>query len=247
MTNDLTVSMESFSKQIGRAVEVGRQYAPSGPLYLKLNQSGASNEGLMTYGADGIRLDPDTQWALNVMGLQHGFVVRDRGKHIDERFAIVHEDTVPRPSDGRKWELAYKGQLAGIGGKDNGVQLKYEGATVGIQGFYQKVMDALYMQTQTDVTRIYPLVKFHVENKPTGAKVIYYPVPEIVGWMSAEELAQASTPAATMPAIEAPAALVVEETVTTPAVPQFTVPSAPATETRRVDAPRATNGLPFAV
>jgi len=179
-------------------LQQARAQAPAsnaGVQYLKMNQVGSPAVGLLTYGAEQTEVQENSRWAVNAMGMQHGFLLRDGGSVNSEVYGPVHQ---PLPSGMRapvgdeKWRQAYKCNLVCISGEDIGTVCEYAGDAGGVVKLFKTVlMPALEAQLDVDPTKLFPVVVFEVTSYTSNKqkKEIYEAKGALVDWVSNEDIA----------------------------------------------------------
>ena len=162
--------------------------------YLKIGQEGKPTEGLITFGADGNEVEPNSEWGVNVTGVVWGYLLRNGAQVDDEVWAPWYED-LPQVNEAKatgdkRWRRAIKAQMVCVTGEDAGVVVEFGGDTLGHQKFYRTLLDAYQAQLGADTDKLVPLITLAAggyDNKKQ-AKHIYEIVPAIKSWVSDAEL-----------------------------------------------------------
>ena len=164
--------------------------------YLKIGQEGKPTEGLITFGAEGVEVEPASEWGVNIMGVSWGYLLRD-GAQVDDEMWVPWCEDLPEPDQSKargekKWRRAIKAQMVCTTGEDAGVVVEFGGDTLGHQKFYRELLDAYQAQlAENDGPEksipVITLTKGGYYNAKQK-KQIYEIVPTIVGWVSNEGL-----------------------------------------------------------
>lgn len=201
----MPVDVDRMKQGLQRA----RQQAPSlsgGIRFLKMNQVGMANAGMLTYGAEGTEVEEGSEWVCNTRTMQHGFILRDGGSVNAEIFVSVF-DPLPnqaelRPTRGNEqWRQAYKGHFMCVSGEDEGVIVEYSGDAGGVvKLFAQTIMPALDRQIDEHPDTLYPVLTWEIDSYYSNKqkKEIFEAKGTIERWMTEDEvndLKVADTPA----------------------------------------------------
>lgn len=243
MSNDLTQftqgGLPSDPAQLKAGLQQARQSAPStiaGVQFMKMNQFGSPQEGVITYGAAATEMQENSRWAINWQGLMHGYILRDGASVNAEVYESVFKPlpTELRPvKGGEQWRQAFNGQLVCVSGEDVGVIVAYSGDAGGVIKFYKMLLPAIESQIDVDPQKLYPVVTFNVDHYYSNKqkKEIYEATGTLVDWMGqadmdaiAEKVQTAPETAAPVATAEAPAPAAQASASTQGRPPAQTVP-----------------------
>ena len=162
-----------------------------GLLLLRLLRSGE-----FAYGPEYIEPEENSEWALNPETLQHGWACWGDGELLDERMVSFRAPVPPKgelPDLGEPWAPQMSVQMQCLNGEDEGTVVLYKGTSLGLRNAIDGVIDQLLVQVQKDIEHIVPVLRLFSDSythKRYGE--IFYPVLEIVRWVSYEGEAAAS-------------------------------------------------------
>lgn len=197
-----TLNINHFQKALA-ATKNAVGVEAGGKQYLKL----AKNDGAWVYGQKDTAVEEGSQWAINPMTLQTGFVAWKGGKPVGKRMGSIFNPPISE-SDlhdvGAKWDAAVAFDLTCISGEDVGVLCEYSANSYGGRKAFTELMDALMKQSSIDPNTIVPIVELvsdEYDHREYGTT--YNPVFEIKSWgamsqedaPAAEPEAQAAKPA----------------------------------------------------
>ena len=164
-------------------------------------------DGSWVYGADDIEVHPDQVFAINPLGIQHGWIAwKEREQGSKEEAKVLGERmvpmTAPKPLENElphveegKWTNQIDLPMKGVGGDDAGVEVNFKSNSIGGLNEAARLIDSIMAQLDIDEQNVVPLVKLsndHYKHKMYGK--VYTPVFEIVGWTNID-VPEASAPA----------------------------------------------------
>lgn len=173
----------------------------SGELYMKFAK------GEWTYGAEETEPEEGSIWAVNPMGLQHGYTCwgdngsAKEGQNLGEIMVPAQSPMpeMPDPIEDGTWSKAVSFQMRCTNGEDEGVQVLYKANSRGGRTAYAELLQKIVTQLSSDPAHPVALVKLSgssYKHKTYGK--IFTPVLEVTGWASMDGEAAA----ATAPAVE---------------------------------------------
>ncbi len=151
--------------------------------FLKLTK-----QGIWEYGADQVEVENESEWALNPLSLQHGWISWGEGEVLGEAMVPI---TAPRPAladmeeTGEKWDEQISVQMCCVKGVDKGVNVLYKTTSRGGKQAMGKYLSALEAQLDVDqdkIVAVYQLDQSSYPHKKYGK--IYTPVFTNKDWMS---------------------------------------------------------------
>ncbi len=151
--------------------------------FLKLTK-----QGLWEYGADQVEIEKDSEWALNPLSLQHGWISWGEGEVLGEAMVPI---AAPRPAladmeeTGEKWDEQISVQMCCVKGVDKGTNVLYKTTSRGGKQEMGKYLSALESQLDVDENKIvvvYTLGNSSYQHKKYGK--IYTPVFTSKGWIA---------------------------------------------------------------
>ena len=181
---DHALTKETFGRALGDAVAVAASLSTSS-LFLKVQQADTSLAGAITFGADpATEVDPNSEWALDVQDLQHGWMLREKATVVGSRWYPLAEAL---PSQPKGAKLAYRGKLRCVSPHHQGTQVEFGGDSVYICRFFtQQMFPAIQARlAKVDDGTIYPILRMAAssyENKGYN-KTIYTITARIVDWV----------------------------------------------------------------
>lgn len=195
--------------------------------YLRMQK----HDGIWVYGRDNVEVEPESEWAINPLSLQTGFIAwgGTAGKPLGKvmRPIVGHPPVVRSelPHVAGTWEENVGMQLLCLTGEDTGVQVEYTQNSYGGKQAFGDIYQAIRLQlSKGDMSLIVPVVVFEDRQYTNAYGPQRSPVFRIVRWMGMD--AQ-------------PAAASVEDPKSEPAQEPAAPPSAPAepARTRRFNRP----------
>ena len=176
---------------LGAAVQQASEQAAStstATLYLRVHQDGSPQAGALTYGADHTEVDPSSQWVLDVQGIEHGYILRNKATVVSSEFVPLH---VSLPNGHPDARLAYRGVFRCISAHHRGTQVEFGGDSEYIRRFFTGTLFPAIQQRlakNPGEARIYPIVTLNTDSYHNKGynKTIYTIGAAIVDWMDRE-------------------------------------------------------------
>lgn len=145
--------------------------------------------GHWVFGADQTEAEDGARWAVNPFSFVHGFIAWGEGEVLAEKLVPVTEplpelDAAP-PGAKKGWEPQTGFSLKCISGEDAGMEARFTTTSVGGRKAVQALAVAIATQVEKDQSKpvaILCLGKDFYAHKMYGR--IYFPVFEVVEWMS---------------------------------------------------------------
>lgn len=156
-------------------------------------------DGAWVYGAENIEVEAKSRWAVNIFGLEHGWVAwTDFDKADRKPNEIVHERMVPMdqplpqldelPRTNWPYQQQLLMPLTCMTGEDRGVVVRYKTTSTGGLNAVRKVIGEVMAQLDRDPATPVPLLELntdHYAHKTYGRT--YVPVLDVVGWVAAAD------------------------------------------------------------
>lgn len=189
--------------------------------------------GVWQFGADNIKVEKGSRWALNPLSIRHGWVCwkyvpegsKEKREKLGEKTYAMNEplppkDTLPQFGERDEWKQFMSVQAKCLDGSDEGEQVIYAPSSGGgIDAFVGRdrtggFVGAIVKQAEKDPERFIPVVELESDSykNTTHGGSTYFPVIKIVDWLGFTEFeemegeAPAATPTETKgPATAAPA------------------------------------------
>lgn len=172
--NDLVTGLQNVRQEIG-----GQQ----GMQFLRLLK-----DGHYAIGAENLEPEEDSLWAANPFSIHHGWAAWGDGELFDE-VMVPFNQPLPVKTELRDYGVAWLKQfsviLQCVEGTDTGMAVLYKGTSLGLQGAFKTLIDAILTQAQADPDHIVPIIDLQTDSymhKKYGK--IYTPVLEIDHWVS---------------------------------------------------------------
>lgn len=160
-------------------------------------------DGTWVYGANETEVQEGSQWAINPLSLQIGFVCWNPkgGKPLGKHMRSIFETPLmlsDMPDLGASWDENIGLELMCLNGEDKGTQVEYTANSYGGRKAFTALVAALQKQLDLDPSKIVPVVNLTNDSyKSPQWGTIFNPVFEIVSWMAmAAQAAEAPTAAA---------------------------------------------------
>lgn len=174
-------------------------------------------DGVWIYGADNVEVEPGSEWAINPMSLQHGYVCwkripqgsKDKPELLGEEVRSMFQ---PLPAKESLPDYGFNGDLKNewaeqilvdlrcISGEDKDEQVIYKPSSTGglrvMKETIASIMEAIDKHPETPVP-VVTLENDHYDHKQWGKT--YVPILKIVKWVSMDGVAE---PAAETPKAE---------------------------------------------
>lgn len=198
-SNDLAMFAGSVmtSDGLDKALAKGLAAAPAAPPaqpFMRLDQT----TGSWVYGQENVAVEEGSEWAINTMSLQHGYVcwsdpktTKRKAELLGERFVRFDVDLpsiidMPDHSDsGGVWKDAVMFDLACVSGEDQGQQVTYNASTAGGTRAYAELLAAIADRPSPDY--VYPVVKLESTSYESKyGRTVFNPIFRIVGWANAD-------------------------------------------------------------
>lgn len=187
-----------------------------GDPYLRLQK-----DGTWVYGQENTEIEPGSTWAVNIFSIEHGYSCwtdhpkdpktgkQPKNEKVGEVMVGASQakpvkTTLPDHSPW-EWRDQVSVQIKGYEGEDAGTELLYNTTALGGTNAIKGLIDAIQKQLVDDIAHPVPIVELQSDSYVHGTwGKTYFPVFEIVGWMSVEgaeavkeveELAPAPEPA----------------------------------------------------
>jgi len=159
-------------------------------------------DGKWIYGAENIEVEAGSEWAVNPLSLQHGFICwkktdpnnkADKPEKLGEILVSMFEDKPllsSLPDYGHPWAEQTCVGLRCISGEDEGEQTEYKPSSVGGANAMKELIGKIMAQLDTDEAHPVPVVVLksdHYQHKTYGKT--YTPLIEIVDWISMDGVA----------------------------------------------------------
>jgi hypothetical protein len=174
---------------IGRfkqALQVARDNAhvSSGTPFLRL----LKGNGYFVYGQKNIEVEEGSEWAVNPMSLQVGFIAWKGGKPVDKKMRSIFQPAYTRdelPDVGAEWDANVSMQLMCVHGEDKGTVVEYQANSVGGRKAFDNLAAELQAQSDKDPENIVPVVDL-ISDSYQHAEYgkIHNPIFKVVRWMA---------------------------------------------------------------
>lgn len=175
-------------------------------------------DGVWIYGADNVEVEPGSEWAINPMSLEHGFICwkvipegsKEKpellGQEIRSMFEpLPNKDSLP--DYGHPWAELLSVQLKCVSGEDAGEQVLYKTSSTGGMRVMKEtiglIMAAIDDHPETPVPVVL-LKADHYPHKQYGKT--YFPVIEVARWATMDGVAAAPAAEPAKEQAKAPAA-----------------------------------------
>ena len=175
-------SVQSLSSALRVAAQ---QAAPAGgTAILKMDRTGH-----WVFGADQTEVEAGSKWAVNPYSFAHGFIAWGEGVVLGEKLVPMMEplpEVGPAPSGAELgWQLQLGFSLKCIAGEDEGLEARFATTSVGgkrsVQEFALKVAE----QADKDPSKLVPVINLKRDSYPHKSYgKIFFPVFEVVQWVS---------------------------------------------------------------
>jgi hypothetical protein len=163
-----------------------RNIGTGGKPFLRMDKG----TGLFAYGPESLEVDPASEWAVNPVTFQHGWVCWVEG--VKGAKPQKHEIMVsmakpmppePEPINGKAYDPQGAFELRGLSGDDEGVEIVFVTNSKGGVQAVRAVTDAFQRHYPTDPAHPCPIVTMTSTHypHPTWGK-IHKPVFNVVGW-----------------------------------------------------------------
>jgi hypothetical protein len=153
--------------------------------------------GCFVYGANNVEVEKGSEWAVNPFSFIHGHIAWGEGEVLGEHMTPIQKPLIEPgyPPDGAKrgWEYQLGFMLIGLGGLDDGVELRYTATSIGGKKAIQILSDSLAGQIAEDIEHPVPVITMHSESyihRKYGKT--FNPIFKIAGWVGIEGLNAAS-------------------------------------------------------
>lgn len=146
--------------------------------------------GIYAYGPENIEPEQGSEWAINPYSLMHGWACWGEGELLDERMVPSNQPAPAKgelPDLGHAWGQQVSMQLQCLNGEDAGTVVLYKGTAIGLRNAVKELINKLIAQAKGDPENIVPVVELEADsyNHKTYGQ-IFYPVLDIVRWVSVE-------------------------------------------------------------
>lgn len=177
-----TTNIAAFQKALAKRKEVANLPSGGGKQFLKLLKNG----GYWVYGAKNTGVEEDSEWAINPMSLQTGFVAWHKSKLVGRRMSSIFADAID-PSTledvPSKWDEAVSFELVCVSGEDVGVLCEYTANSYGGRKAFNELLDALMKQSTLDAAHIVPIITMQAESyQHAEYGETWNPIFEVVKW-----------------------------------------------------------------
>lgn len=152
-------------------------------------------DGKWIYGAENIEVEKGSEWAVNPLSLQHGFICwkkipdgsKEKPEKLGEVLVSMFEDKPLKsslPDYGHPWAEQTCVTLRCVSGEDEGEQTEYKPSSVGGGNAMKDLIGSIMKQLDTDGEHPVPIVVLessHYQHNTYGKT--YTPVLKIVDWV----------------------------------------------------------------
>ena len=167
-----------------------------------------SRAGEYIFGLQNIDVQSGSHWAVNLAGLEHGWVCWGDGELLGQIMCSVQQALPVRPTaiEGYPFEGQWGMTLACIKGDDAGLEVVYKNNSLGFRKAFDQLLADVRSRYVIDQQYYWPVIELETSNyhhKKYGK--IFEPIFKIVGWADAEGQLQTAKPRAIPPIKPEPA------------------------------------------
>ena len=202
----------------------------SGVSFLKMLKA----NGEWVYGAQDMDVEPGSEWAVNPMSMEIGFIAwGDRGgAPLGKQMRSIFQPVLrleDLPNVGAEWDDNVAFQLQCMTGEDTGVVVEYTQNSYGAKAAFQELVKSIRLQIEKDPANLVPVIVLESDSyKHKQYGTIHNPLFKIVKWIGMGGAAEQS--AEPSPKVQDQTAQRQEPTKQTAAEPE---PQPETTRTRR--------------
>lgn len=196
MSNDVATKNENTAVAalagLKRGVQNVRQAIPTSSTDPILRMG---TDGIWVYGQENIEVEEESEWAINPVSIQHGYVCwtnKEKGEGKNELLGEVYApmsaapiDPTTLPDKGWPWKPATTVRLKCVSGDDEGTEVIYKPSSVGGANVMQTLLDAIEKQLDAGTDEIVPVVELvndNYQHKQYGKT--YVPQFDIKSWVT---------------------------------------------------------------
>ena len=161
-----------------------------------------SRAGEYIYGPQNIDVQQGSQWAVNLAGLEHGWVCWGDGELLGQIMCSVQLPLPVRPAtiEGYAFEGQWGMGLACVKGDDKGLEVVYKNNSLGFRKAFDKLLSDIRSRYVIDQQFYWPVIELLTSDYPHKKYgKIFEPIFNIVGWADAEGQMQTAKPRAIAP------------------------------------------------
>jgi hypothetical protein len=215
-----------------------------GMQYLRMNRSGE-----WSYGQDNTEVQQGSEWAVNPMSLEAGFVAwgTGGGKPLGKNLRTILGPPVlmsELPAVGAEWSELVAFKLRCLNGDDAGMEAAFETNSFGGRSAFAELVRLLKAQIDLDASRLIPIIRLESDSYRNQYGLIFNPIFAVARWCAESELPVLQT-VAPPPAMAAPTVAPPVNVISPPAA--ATLPPSPmAAAVPAAPAPRGRGRPPLA-
>jgi len=180
----------------------------SGLQYLQMQK----RDGAWIFGKDRMEVQDGSEWAVNPMSLETGFVAwgSGGGKPLGQVMRTIFGPAVLQselPHVGAEWVENVGLRLRCLNGDDAGVEVEYTQNSYGGKAAFAELVKLFKAQLDLDPSRLIPVIGLEFENyRHPSYGEIFNPIFAVKRWVAESELPMLTTPQANEAAPAAPVA-----------------------------------------
>jgi len=159
----LPAELTSMATGLAASINQAGEGSTGNDLYAKMGK-----DGIFVYGADNTEFEEDSRWALNPLGIYHGFVAWGDKSHGTEgqnlgEVLVPASQPMPVESDlpevKGSWSKAVALQMRCVNGEDEGVQVLWKSNSYGGRKAYAALLGSVVTRINAGEAAIVPILE----------------------------------------------------------------------------------------
>ena len=193
----LPAELTSMATGLAASINTAGEGSTGNDLYAKMGK-----DGVFVYGADNTEFEPGAHWALNPLGIYHGFVAwgdKSHGTEGQNLGEVLVPASQPMPAESDlpevkgSWTKAVALQLRCVSGEDEGVQVLWKSNSYGGRKAYAALLGAVVARITANEEAIVPIVECKSDSyQHASYGKIYNPEFEIQEWVTMDAKPEAA-------------------------------------------------------